>query len=125
MTSIVYKGDLTCAIQCQNLDAAIAWYKDHLDFDVDYKLADMGWCELSTPTSQVTLGISQVEKPEVTGGATLVWGVKDIAAARKELEGKGVRFDGDTITIEGMVKLCTFFDLDGNKLMLSQSLQQG
>jgi hypothetical protein len=34
-----------------------------------------------------------------------------------------VRFDGDTMTIEGMVKLATFYDLDGNKLMFSENLQ--
>jgi len=38
----------------------------------------------------------------------------DIDAARKYLESKDVRFDGDTYEIEGMVKLCTFYDPDGN-----------
>ena len=40
----------------------------------------------------------------------------DLDAARDALESKGVEFDGDTRTIEGMVKLATFFDPDGNKL---------
>ena len=33
-----------------------------------------------------------------------------------------VRFDGDTYEIEGMVKLCMFYDPDGNSYMLAQSL---
>jgi CreA protein len=48
--------------------------------------------------------------------------VLDIEAARKYLESKDVRFDGDTYEIEGMVKLCTFYDPDGNSYMLAQSL---
>jgi hypothetical protein len=35
-----------------------------------------------------------------------------------------VRFDGETITIPEMVRLCTFFDVDGNTFMLYQSLAQ-
>jgi hypothetical protein len=48
--------------------------------------------------------------------------VADIDVARKHLESKDVRFDGDTYEIEGMVKLATFYDPDGNSFMLAQSL---
>jgi catechol 2,3-dioxygenase-like lactoylglutathione lyase family enzyme len=123
MSSISYKGDLTCAMQVSDLAASIEWFRTHLGFEVDYELKEMGWCEMKSPVGQVTVGLSQVEKPEVKGGATLVWGVVDIDAARGALESKGVEFDGDTQTIEGMVKLATFFDPDGNKLMFAQSLQ--
>ena len=51
-----------------------------------------------------------------------MFGVVDIDVARAELEGKGVRFDGDTIELPGMVKLASFFDPDGNRYMLAQSL---
>ena len=37
-------------------------------------------------------------------------------------EGRGVRFEGDTIEYEGMVRLAAFFDPDGNRLMLAQNL---
>jgi CreA protein len=33
-----------------------------------------------------------------------------------------VRFDGDTCTIEGWVRLATLYDPDGNVLMLYQDL---
>jgi predicted enzyme related to lactoylglutathione lyase len=58
------------------------------------------------------------------GGATLTFGVTDIAAARAHLERHGVRFDGDTREIEGMVRLATFYDLDGNSFMLAQRLDR-
>ena len=55
-------------------------------------------------------------------GFAMLYKVDEIAWA--EFESHDVRFDGDTITIEGLVKLATFFDPDGNPLMLSQSLMQ-
>ena len=48
--------------------------------------------------------------------------VEDIDAARKLLESKDVRFDGPTRVYDGMVKLATFYDPDGNTLMLFQDL---
>ncbi len=56
------------------------------------------------------------------GGATLTFGVKDIDAAREQVEAKGVRFDGPTREIEGLVKLATFYDPDGNTLMFYEGL---
>ena len=111
-----YDGGLTCGMGVRDLEASLAWYQDLLGFKLLYHLKDMGW--------GVNVGLSQVESPEVKGGATLTFGVKDIDAARKLLEAKEVRFDGPTQTIPDMVKLATFYDPDGNKLMLYQDLQK-
>lgn len=119
-----YSGSLTASMQCADLDKAIAWYTDILGFELLYKMDDMGWCELKTPIQGVNVGLSQVEKPELKGGATLTFGVNDIEKARKNLESHSVRFDGDTMTIPDMVSLATFYDPDGNKLMLFQGLGQ-
>ncbi len=43
-------------------------------------------------------------------------------AAFRALEAEGVRFDGPTETIEGMVSTATFYDPDNNALMLAQDL---
>ena len=48
--------------------------------------------------------------------------VRDIDAARSHLESLGTKFDGDTYEIDGMVKLATFYDPDGNAWMLAQQL---
>jgi catechol 2,3-dioxygenase-like lactoylglutathione lyase family enzyme len=118
-----YSGKLTTWVGVADMARAIAWYKDVLGFDELYRVDEMGWAELRTPVEQVNFGISQLEKPSVEGGSTPVFGVSDIHAARAALEAEDVRFDGETLVIEGMVKLATFFDPDGNKLMLSESLQ--
>ena len=121
--AITYDGTLTCPVECSDMGKSIDWYKDMLGFEVIYRLDDMGWCELESPIDNVTIGLGQVETPSPgAGGVTLTFGVQDIDKARAELEAKGVRFDGPTQTIPEMVKLATFYDLDGNKLMFSQSL---
>ena len=121
-SSLGYNGQLTCAMQCSDLDKAIGWYQDVLGFELLYKMDEMAWCELRSAVPGVNVGLSQVEQVETKGGATMTFGVNDIDAARKQLESNDVRFDGDTMTVPGMVSLATFFDPDGNKLMLFQDL---
>ncbi|MEZ5659532.1 MAG: hypothetical protein R3E83_13685 [Burkholderiaceae bacterium] len=55
-------------------------------------------------------------------GATNVWGVKDIDEAKAHLDAHCVKQDGDIQHVPGMVKLITFFDLDGNAMMFAQTL---
>lgn len=122
--TLAYDGGLTCALKCTDLKRSIRWYQDVLGFKPLYQIDEMGWCELASAVNRVNIGLSQVEKAGGAGGATLTFGVKDIDSARKTLEGMKVRFDGPTQTIEGMVRLATFFDPDDNALMLYQDLQK-
>ena len=115
-------GGLTCALSVTDLDAAIDWYTKTLGFEVVYKIDDMAWCELRSPVERVNVGLSQVETVAPEGGATMTFGVKDVDRARASLEELDVRFDGETMSIPGMVRLATFFDPDGNKMMLYQDL---
>lgn len=120
--SLGYDGGLTCAMEVQDRKASAQWYVDVLGFKLLYDVEEIGWCELATSVERVNVGLSEVESPKVKGGATLTFGVTDIEAARNELEAKDVRFDGQTRVYEGMVKLATFYDPDGNTLMLYQDL---
>lgn len=119
-----FDGGLTLAFEVKDLKKSIAWYQNALGFPLLYEAAEMGWCELQTETPGVSVGLSQVEQPKVGHGPTPTFGVHDLDAARKLLEARDVRFDGPTQTIPGLVKLATFYDPDGNALMLSQSLQK-
>ncbi|TYC66368.1 VOC family protein [Stappia sp. BW2] len=84
---------------------------------------DAGWSELKTLTEGVTLGLGEQSEPS-PGNTVPVFGVADIAVARGALEKAGVKFDGPTETIEGMVSTATFYDPDGNALMLAQDLSK-
>ena len=120
--SLGYDGGLTCAIQVKDRKASAKWYQDVLGFKLLYDVEGIGWCELATSVERVNVGLSEVESPQVKGGTTLTFGVKDVNAARKQLESKDVRFDGSTRVYDGMVKLATFYDPDGNTLMLYEDL---
>ncbi len=119
--TIEYKDGLTLSMPVADLDRAIAWYQEVLGFELRYRMDDIGWCEMTSSVTDVTVGLSVVEKPD-PGGATPTFGVKDLSAAKASLEAAAVRIDGDIITIENMVSFLTFFDADGNTLMFFQSL---
>ena len=122
MTSgIRYDGGLTLSLPVSDLDQAINWYQEKLGFSLDYRMDDLGWCEMSSPVDRVNVGLSVVEKPN-PGGATPTFGVEDMQAAKQSLEAMGVRLDGDIVTIEDMVSLLTFYDQDDNSLMFYQML---
>jgi len=119
-----FDGALTCAMECLDLDRASTWYQEVLGFDLLYRVDEIAWCELQSPVARVNVGLSQVEKPSVEGGATLTFGVTDLESSRAALESRGVPFDGDSVVYPGMVALATFYDPDGNKLMLAQDLAE-
>ena len=113
--------ELTIAMRVSDLASSIEWYSTVLGFEVMYQMDDMGWAELKSSVPGVNVGLSQVEEVK-PGGPTPTWGVSDIESARSTLESQGVKFDGDTMVIPEMVKLATFYDPDGNSLMLFESL---
>lgn len=117
-----YVPELTASMGVTNLDAAIDWYQSVLGFTLMYRTDEIGWCELATAVPGVSVGLSQNESVTQGGGATNVWGVADILAAKAHLDAHGVRQDGDIQHIPGLVKLLTFYDPDGNAMMLSENL---
>lgn len=117
-----FDGGLTVSFQVRDMKRTSQWYSDVLGLKLEYEVPDIGWCEVRTECQGVFFGFSQVETPKAGAGPVPVFGVKDIDAARAQMEKKAVRFDGATRTIPGLVKLATFFDPDGHALMLSQSL---
>lgn len=120
-TPFEYAGNLVISVAVSDLERSIEWYRELLGFELVYKLPEYGWCEVQSPITGVSLGLGQVDEPKVSG-CTPTWGVEDIAAARSFLEEHGVRFDGETQDVGGMVLLATFYDPDGNPYMLAQTL---
>ena len=120
--AIEYNGTITLASSVKDIGNSIKWFKNVLGFEELFHAPEAGWAEVTTPSENVSIGLGQTEEVDGKGGATPVFGVKDIVAARADLENKNVNFDGDIIEIPGLVKLATFFDPDGNTYMLSESL---
>ncbi len=117
-----YDNTTTLAISVTDWEGSKAWYQDVLGLKLLYEVGEIGWCELETAVPGLTIGLEKVQS--VTPGTAVVptLGVKDVHAARAALEEKSVRFDGETRTHEGLVSLADFFDPDGNRLTIAQSL---
>jgi CreA protein len=114
--------EVTLSLSVSDYRASMKWYQETLGFQFRYEMPEIGWTELSTTIPGLSLGLSQVERVEPNGGLVPTFGVKDIAHARSQLEARGVRFDGETQIIPGEVKLATFYDPDGNPLMLFEAI---
>ncbi|MEP4037013.1 MULTISPECIES: VOC family protein [unclassified Pseudophaeobacter] len=97
------------------------WYGSMLGFETIYHADDAGWSELQTNTVGVTIGLGEHVEP-APGNCVPVFGIADLDAARQKLEQAKVKFDGETDVVEGMVKTATFYDPDGNALMLAEDL---
>ncbi|MEP1930319.1 MAG: VOC family protein [Paracoccaceae bacterium] len=100
------------------------WYGSMLGFETIYHADDAGWSELQTNTVGVTIGLGEHTKP-APGNCVPVFGIADLDSARQKLEQAKVKFDGETDVVEGMVKTTTFYDPDGNALMLAEDLTGG
>jgi len=118
--AVNFDGELTVALRSTDLDRTIDWYQRVLGFTLLYKADQMAWCELSTGVAKVTVGFSESETVGTDGGAIPTWGVTDIVAAKAQLDVHGVTQDGDIQHVPGLVKLVTFYDPDGNAMMLAQ-----
>jgi CreA protein len=111
--------NLTISVNVSDLQRSIDWYREALGFDVEYRLDEIGWAELTTPFGAVNVGLSQTEDQRA-GGTVPTFGVVDIEAARRHLESRGVKLD-EIFDVQGMVKLMGFYDPDGNPWMLAET----
>jgi predicted enzyme related to lactoylglutathione lyase len=117
--------EVTASMGVTDMDRSINWYREVLGFELLYRADEIGWCEMKTHMVGVNVGLSQNQDVPQGGGATNVWSVVDIDVAKAHLDSHGVRQDGDIQHIPDLVKLLTFYDPDGNAMMLAQSLQAG
>lgn len=124
MTVVTLDNTISIAMSVRDRHASANWYSEMLGFELLMHIDEAGWSELQTKTEGVTLGLGEHVEP-IPGNMVPVFGVADIETARKGLEEAGVKFDGETDTVEGMVSTATFYDPDGNALMLAQDLTKG
>ncbi|HLI60728.1 MAG TPA: VOC family protein [Solirubrobacteraceae bacterium] len=114
MNNAVERTDFV-SIPVQDMARARAFYRDVLEMhSPDW---EAGWPEIETGNVSFYL-----VDPTVTGGefrpnaAAVALRVPDVAAAKRELEERGVEFAGEHDT--GVCKMAFFFDTEGNALML-------
>jgi catechol 2,3-dioxygenase-like lactoylglutathione lyase family enzyme len=112
--SVITKLDFV-AVPSQDAERSRAFYGETLGLRPDAKARYEFW------VGETCLGIWEPDKvgmpfaPQKNGHLALH--VDDMAAARAELEAKGVAFTGDTFDT-GVCQMAFFSDPDGNDLML-------
>lgn len=124
MALITLDETINISFSVKDRHASAKWYESMLGFETIYHADDAGWSELQTNTVGVTIGLGEHTKPS-PGNCVPVFGIADLATARQKLERAKVKFDGETDVVEGMVKTATFYDPDGNALMLAEDLTGG
>ncbi|WP_120495260.1 VOC family protein [Kiloniella sp. EL199] len=121
MALVKLNETITIALSVTNRHKSADWYREILGFEVLYHMDEAGWSEIATNTENVTIGLGEHTKP-APGNSVPVFGIADLDSARGKMEDAGVRFDGPTDVVEGMVKTATFYDPDNNALMLAEDL---
>ena len=124
MSLVSIENTITIALSVTDRHKSAKWYEDMLGFQTIYHADEAGWSELQTKTTGVTIGLGEHAKP-APGNCVPVFGIADLDTARQKLEQAKVKFDGETDVVEGMVKTATFYDPDGNALMLAEDLTGG
>lgn len=124
MALVTLDETITIALSVKDRHASAEWYDNMLGFKLIYHADEAGWSELQSNTKGVTIGLGEHAKP-APGNSVPVFGIADLDLARQKLEQADVTFDGETAVVEGMVKTATFYDPDGNALMLAQDLTAG
>ena len=124
MSLISVNETITIALSVKDRHASADWYQAMLGFETIYHADEAGWSELRSNTEGVTIGLGEHTEP-APGNSVPVFGIADLDSARAKLEGANVKFDGETDVVEGMVKTATFYDPDGNALMLAEDLTGG
>jgi len=121
MSTININQELTLALSVKDRNKASNWYQTHLGFKETVSIDEAGWTEMTTNIPGVTIGLGDAEEIS-PGNCVPVFGVEDIKSARASLEAQSIKFDGETMTMEGMVSIATFYDPDGNALMIAEDL---
>ena len=117
-----WEGSLLVQLRVADLDRAVKFYRDVLDFELVLRDDDLGWAKMSPGIPGVRVGLGTGGDVKGSGTLSMNFGVDDIEVARKQLESRGVKFRGPTQTIPGVVKLADFNDPDGNRIRLAQDL---
>jgi predicted enzyme related to lactoylglutathione lyase len=105
-------------VQTQDFDRAVDFYENTLGLERSIQYGSHPGMEFET--GSLTLAVLEIEKfgqPFSVSKSAFMFQVDDVPAAKAELEGKGVTFNGDIID-SGVCHQAFFSDPDGNSLGL-------
>ncbi|MCH7761961.1 VOC family protein [candidate division TA06 bacterium] len=113
--AILEKMDLVW-YRVTNWERAKKFYGETLGLSTHICIDEAGWAEYG-PQNSPRLAIHFIPNTKISpGGGTAAFKVKDVVKTKEELEKKGVRCD--EIREDSPVKICNFYDPDGNLLQI-------
>ena len=118
MTAQLVTGVDFVGVPTRNLDAALAFYGETLGLERSVHVPERRYAEFET--GNLTLSVFDAEGfglEHRTNPNAIALHVDDVAAARSELEAKGVAFNGEILDT-GVCHMAFFSDPDGNAWML-------
>jgi predicted enzyme related to lactoylglutathione lyase len=118
MTAQLVTGVDFVGVPTRDLDAALAFYGDTLGLERSVHVPERNYAEFET--GNLTLSVFDAEGVGLehrTNPNPIALHVEDVAAARSELEAKGVDFNGEILDT-GVCHMAFFSDPDGNAWML-------
>ena len=116
-TSLITGTDFIC-VPTQDFDAASKFYGDVLGLELSKRWGDRPAGEFET--GNLTIAVMQSDAFGLEFNAhshPIELGVEDVAAAREQLESRGVEFEGEILD-SGVCHQTFFADPDGNALAL-------
>lgn len=114
-----YRPQVVVQLGVADLERAIRFYVDVLEFTLTERRDDLGFAHIQTNVPGLEIGLSAGSTRSGTGAGVINISVADAASARAVLEARGVVFSGPTQVIPGKVSLAGFTDPDGNRLRLA------
>jgi predicted enzyme related to lactoylglutathione lyase len=105
-----------------DLDAAASFYGDVLGFPM-IRRAGEEWAEFDAGPIRLALHGVEALGARGGGGATAVFRVEDLDAARWQLAERGAAFDDHEGEVPGFARFATFRDPDGNPLQLIEYVE--
>ena len=118
MTPQLVTGVDFVGVPTRDLDGAARFYGETLGLPRSVFLKERSYAEFET--GNLTLSVFDAEGfglEHRTNPNAIALHVDDVAAARQELEGRGVEFQGETLDT-GVCHMAFFADPDGNAWML-------
>jgi len=118
MAEPIVEGTDFVALSSKDLPKAVDFYENMLGLPRSVYLEERNYAEFET--GNLTLSVIDAEKMGMAHqvrGHHIALHVADVQAARKQLQERGVQFEGDVFDT-GVCHMAFFKDPDGNPLML-------
>jgi predicted enzyme related to lactoylglutathione lyase len=100
-----------------DMDRAVKFYQEVLGLTLVRRDAS-NWAMFDAGPVRLALHGAVEGRPIETGGATAVFRVDDLDAARAALEGRGAEFEEHLGEVEGYARFATLRDPDGNRVQI-------